>query len=65
MRTLGKRTGTDAARGKATYPRAVGREASERSAAVSIRLARDQAAPFGARARHLMRLIDVMAHRER
>ena len=65
MRTLGKRTGTDAARGKATYPRAVGREASQRSAAISIRLAREQVAPFGARARHLMRLIDVMAHRER
>ena len=29
MKTLGKRTGTDAARGKATYPRAVGRVEAE------------------------------------
>ena len=65
MKTLGKRTGTDAARGKATYPRAVGRAEAERSAAISIRLAREQVAAFGVRARPLLRLIDLMAHRER
>ena len=65
MRALGKRAGTDARRGKATYPRAVGRAAAERSAAISIDLARDQVARFGARARHLGRLIDAMARRER
>ena len=65
MKTLGKRTGTDAARGKATYPRAVGRVEAERAAAFSIRLAREQVAAFGTRARHLLRLIDLMARRER
>jgi len=65
MKTLGKRTGTDAARGKATYPRAVGRAAAERSAAISIRLAREQVIVFGRRARPLLTLIERMAHRER
>jgi geranylgeranyl diphosphate synthase type II len=65
MKTLGKRTGTDAARGKATYPRAVGRVEAERAAAMSIRLAREQVAAFGPRARPLLRLIDLMARRER
>jgi geranylgeranyl pyrophosphate synthase len=65
MRRLGKRTGTDAARGKATYPRAVGPEAAVRSAAISIELARRTVARFGARARNLVRLIDAMATRTR
>jgi len=65
MRAIGKRTGTDARRGKATYPRAVGREAAEACAARNIALARKRVARFGPRARNLDRLIDVMAHRER
>ena len=65
MRALGKRTGTDAQRGKATYPRAVGREAAEWYAAANLEIARTHLARFGARARNLHALIDVMAHRER
>jgi len=65
MRALGKRTGTDARRGKPTYPRAVGRKAAEQSAALNIALARKGVARLGRQARNLDRLIDVMAHRER
>jgi len=65
MRVLGKRTGSDARRGKATYPRAVGVAAAERTATISIRLALDGIDRFGPRARNLRHLIETMAGRER
>ncbi|MGH7730736.1 MAG: polyprenyl synthetase family protein [Candidatus Eiseniibacteriota bacterium] len=65
MRVLGKRTGSDARRGKATYPRAVGVAAAERAATTAIRLALEGVDRFGPRARNLRHLIETMAGRER
>jgi geranylgeranyl pyrophosphate synthase len=62
---LGKRAGTDAARGKATYPRAVGDERARRDMARLLGRVRSQVARRGARAAQLTRLIEAVAARER
>ena len=62
---LGKRAGTDAARGKATYPGAVGRERAEHRRAALMAAA---ATAVRAAARHPARLLETIGaleHRER
>jgi geranylgeranyl diphosphate synthase type II len=65
LRRLGKRTGTDEARGKATYPRAVGVERARLEAAQRARRAYQRAGALGERAARLARLIAETAQRER
>jgi geranylgeranyl diphosphate synthase type II len=65
LRKLGKRAGSDAARGKATFPRAVGRERAEANAALEIEVALERVRPLGKPARHLERLILATAARDR
>ncbi len=62
---LGKRAGTDARRGKATYPRAVGEEAARGEAARLLDRARRRIERFGPRAAYLARLVLATAERER
>jgi len=65
LRKLGKRTGTDAARGKATYHRAAGQAAAlkkERSLLRSARIILETHCP---RPTRLLALIDALAARER
>lgn len=62
---LGKRAGTDRARGKATYPGAVGSAAAQAAAERRIGAALAGAARMGPRARNLVRLIEATAHRQR
>ncbi len=62
---LGKRAGTDRARGKATYPGAVGVEAARVEAARLIRRALTAAAGLGPGARSLKGLIEATATRDR
>jgi geranylgeranyl diphosphate synthase type II len=62
---LGKRAGTDHARGKATYPRAVGLEAARIEARRRIAKALAAAASLGPRARNLVQLIEATARRDR
>jgi geranylgeranyl diphosphate synthase type II len=62
---LGKRAGTDAARGKATYPRAVGEEQARLEAAALIRSALGRVLGLGPRAAHLAHLVLATAERER
>ena len=65
LRRLGKRPGTDAARGKATFPRAMG-EASSREAIDSIlELAKAEIERVCPKPRPLLTLIDAIAARER
>jgi geranylgeranyl diphosphate synthase type II len=62
---LGKRTGTDAARGKATYPRAVGEDRARLDAARLFRAAVGRVTGFGSRAHGLAALMLSVAERER
>jgi geranylgeranyl diphosphate synthase type II len=61
---LGKRAGTDAARGKATYPRAVGVERARAEAAALIAVVRDVVGTRMTRTRPLLTLIDALARRD-
>jgi geranylgeranyl diphosphate synthase type II len=61
---LGKRAGTDAARGKATWPRAVGAERAARDAAELYTRVAAGLLPFGRKARRLLLLIEQTAQRE-
>jgi geranylgeranyl diphosphate synthase type II len=62
---LGKRAGTDEARGKATYPRAVGEPRARAEAARLFVGALRALEPLGARGRNLGHLILAVAERER
>jgi geranylgeranyl diphosphate synthase type II len=62
---LGKRAGTDDARGKSTYPRAVGAERAQAEAERLFLDAQAEAARFGARGRLLGNLIRSVAGRDR
>ncbi len=61
---LGKRAGTDRARGKATYPAAVGAERAEREARRRMARARRAATSLGSRAARLVELLDYLSGRE-
>ena len=65
LRKLGKRPGTDAARGKATYPGAVGAEKAHAHARAHFDLARFVLEEYRLRTRNLDRLLDAVAARER
>ncbi len=65
MRSLGKRPGTDAARGKATYPAAVGESRARREAIGLLRAVRGALARRCAKPERLLRLIEALAKRER
>jgi geranylgeranyl pyrophosphate synthase len=65
MRTLGKRPGTDAARGKATYPAAVGEARAKREVATLLKAVRGALARRCARPELLLELIEGLARRER
>ena len=65
LERLGKRAGTDAARGKATYPGAVGEERAHREAAALAARALRAVRGLGPRARTLERLIEATAARDR
>jgi geranylgeranyl pyrophosphate synthase len=65
LRALGKRPGTDAARGKATYPAAVGESRARREAIGLLRAVRSALTRHCARPQRLMQLIEVLAKRER
>ncbi len=62
---LGKRTGTDDARGKATYPRAVGEERARFDAARLFQAAVGRVTGFGPSAHKLAGLMLTVAERER
>jgi geranylgeranyl pyrophosphate synthase len=65
LRRLGKRAGTDAARRKATFPGAVGVEASRHGVAAFVRLASGTIVEHCRRPRLLLALIEAMSARER
>ena len=65
LRRLGKRSGTDAARGKATFPRAMGEAASREAIESILELAKSEIARVCRKPRPLLLLIDAMAARER
>jgi len=65
MRTLGKRPGTDAARGKVTYPAAVGESRARREAIGMLRAVRGSLARHCARPDRMLRLVEALAKRER
>jgi geranylgeranyl diphosphate synthase type II len=60
---LGKRAGTDAARGKATWPRAVGPEQAARDVAGLYATIAERLATHGPRARRLLQLIEAISLR--
>ena len=62
---LGKRGGTDAARGKATWPRAVGQRQAEADAASLHVTIAERLAALGPRARKLRQLVAALAARKR
>jgi geranylgeranyl diphosphate synthase type II len=62
---LGKRSGTDAARGKATFPRAIGEAASRDAIEQILGLARDEIARHCSKPEPLLGLIEAVAARER
>ena len=62
---LGKRPGTDAARGKATYPAAVGEARARKAVATLLRAVRGALTRRCARPERLLKLIDALAKRER
>jgi geranylgeranyl diphosphate synthase, type II len=62
---LGKRGGTDAARGKATYPKAIGVERAQRRAEAHLDLARAILLEYRLATTGLERLLALMAARER
>ena len=65
LRTLGKPAGTDAARGKATYPAAVGEARAKRDVAALLKTVRGGIARRCARPERLLKLIEALARRER
>ena len=65
LKRLGKRAGTDAARGKATYPRAVGPETSRLEAALLLAQVRQAVKTQASKPRTLLELIDAVATRDR
>jgi geranylgeranyl diphosphate synthase type II len=65
MRSLGKRPGTDAARGKATYPAAVGESRARREAIGLLRAVRAALARRCARPERLLNLLEALAKRQR
>jgi geranylgeranyl diphosphate synthase type II len=65
LERLGKRAGTDAARRKATYPRAVGEERARAEAARLYLRVLDRVERMGPRAENLGRLIIAVGERER
>jgi geranylgeranyl pyrophosphate synthase len=65
LRRLGKRSGTDAARRKATYPRAAGEAASREAIESFLALAKSAIARSRRAPKRLLLLIDAMASRER
>ena len=65
LATLGKRAGTDAARGKATYPVAVGEKRARAEVALRMRTVRASIARTCERPELLLHLIDATAKRER
>jgi geranylgeranyl diphosphate synthase type II len=65
LATLGKRAGTDAARGKATYPVAVGEKRARAECARLMRAVRGAIARTCERPELLLQLIDATARRER
>jgi geranylgeranyl diphosphate synthase type II len=62
---LGKRAGTDAARGKATWPRAVGAKRAAADATVLYALTTERLQRFGARGARLRALLEAIAHRSK
>jgi geranylgeranyl diphosphate synthase type II len=62
---LGKQTGTDAARGKATFPAAVGEDAARARAGVYVRRTLARVRSLGPRANLLERLVEATAARDR
>ena len=64
LRKLGKRVGTDAARGKATYPRAAGRVAALRRERTLVRSVRAILQTHCPRPARLLALLDAVAVRE-
>ena len=65
LRTLGKRPGTDAARGKATYPSAVGESRAKREVATLLKTVRGALARRCAKPERLLKLIEALGKRER
>lgn len=65
LRTLGKRPGTDAARGKATYPAAVGEARARREVTQLLKEVRAALVRRCTRPERLLRLVDALAKRER
>jgi geranylgeranyl diphosphate synthase, type II len=65
LRKLGKRTGTDAARGKATYPRAAGAEAARHRADLLLGSARGIIRMHCQRPTRLLALVEAVAARDR
>ena len=65
LRALGKRPGTDAARGKATYPAAVGEASARREVAALLKRARGVLMRRCAKPERLLKLIEALARRER
>jgi geranylgeranyl pyrophosphate synthase len=65
IRTLGKRPGTDAARGKATYPAAVGEARARREVTALLKSVRSALARRCAKPERLLKLVDAVARRER
>lgn len=62
---LGKRSGSDEARGKATYPRAVGEARARAEARRRLQAALGRTLGFGARGVTLARLVAAIARRDR
>ena len=65
MRSLGKRPGTDAARGKATYPAAVGESRARREAIALLRVVRGSITRRCAKPARLLALLEALAKRDR
>jgi len=65
LKRLGKRGGTDAARGKATWPRAVGYERAVADAAALHRTIAERLESLGPRARRLRMLVSALSARTR
>ena len=65
LRALGKRPGTDAARGKATYPAAVGEPRARREVTTLLKSVRGAVARRCAKPERLLQLIEVVGKRER
>ena len=65
LRTLGKPAGTDAARGKATYPSAVGEARAKREVATLLKGVRASLARRCTKPERLLKLIEALGKRER